>query len=384
MKQIRRYDGAKIIGKVTETPEGFIKATAVVTRSGIFTYRNADGSTRLEYRPPEEVFNEDSLESMKMIPVTNGHPKEFVNKSNAKKFMVGSTGESVEKRGDEVAVSLLITHADAIDAIKNGRRELSLGYDLKLQKTPGVSPEGQRYDAIQRNIEYNHLALVDSARAGLTACLRFDSEDAGQVTDGTTATQQGGRKMFITVNGVQHEVTDAVGAAYASQVQRGDAAETAIVAAKAEVDKATARVDAAEDKVKKAEAAAQNTDASDVEIEKRVASRLRLATIAGKNMDAKEIQALTGKSERDIKIAIIAKNTDGKFVADGKSDDYLTARVDSIEEDLAKPPVTASRVPQDKGFRKDGTTENKKNNDAFDMEAAYHRQADLLSGKGGV
>ena len=40
-----------------------------------------------------------------------------------------------------------------------GLKELSLGYNLDLDETPGEW-EGQPYDAVQRNIVINHLALV--------------------------------------------------------------------------------------------------------------------------------------------------------------------------------------------------------------------------------
>ena len=54
-------------------------------------------------------------------------------------------------------------------------RELSCGYNLRLDETPGVW-EGQPYDAIQRDIEINHLALVDKARAGEQARLNIDGQ----------------------------------------------------------------------------------------------------------------------------------------------------------------------------------------------------------------
>lgn len=56
---------------------------------------------------------------------------------------------------------------------RSGLRELSLGYSLDLDETPGVW-NGQPYDAIQRNIRINHLALVEKARAGEQARLNID------------------------------------------------------------------------------------------------------------------------------------------------------------------------------------------------------------------
>ena len=64
-----------------------------------------------------------------------------------------------------------------------GLKELSLGYNLDLEETPGVW-NGQQYDAIQRNIRINHLALVQEARAGERARLNIDSRDVSKQTKG--------------------------------------------------------------------------------------------------------------------------------------------------------------------------------------------------------
>ena len=64
-----------------------------------------------------------------------------------------------------------------------GLRELSLGYNLRLEETPGVW-EGQPYDAIQRDIVINHLALVGQARAGEQARLNIDARDSNTTLKG--------------------------------------------------------------------------------------------------------------------------------------------------------------------------------------------------------
>ena len=66
---------------------------------------------------------------------------------------------------------------------KSGFKELSLGYNLDLDETPGVW-QGEHYDAIQRNIRINHLALVREARAGDQARLNVDSKDGDTLKGG--------------------------------------------------------------------------------------------------------------------------------------------------------------------------------------------------------
>ena len=54
----------------------FLIARAPVTSIGVFTYKNPEGSFRKELRLPEEVFNSDSLETLKLKPLTKFHPDE--------------------------------------------------------------------------------------------------------------------------------------------------------------------------------------------------------------------------------------------------------------------------------------------------------------------
>ena len=56
---MQRFDNVAF--KATKTDEGFIRDTPIVGRTGILVYRNADGTERKEYRPPEEAFKADSL-----------------------------------------------------------------------------------------------------------------------------------------------------------------------------------------------------------------------------------------------------------------------------------------------------------------------------------
>ena len=52
---------------------------------------------------------------------------------------------------------------------------MSLGYVCKIDETPGEW-NGQKYDQIQRDINYNHLAVVHKGRAG-NARIRLDADE---------------------------------------------------------------------------------------------------------------------------------------------------------------------------------------------------------------
>lgn len=177
-----RFDRGTIKGKTSRTAEGYLRADAVVTRCGVFNYKNPDGSVRRELRHPDDVFNQVSLDSMKMIPMTNEHPEvKLLDASTAKKFQVGFTGENVRRDENDVMTSITATDSATIKDVDNGKKELSCGYTLDLVREDGIY-EGQKYDFRQTNILYNHVAFTGRGRAG-TARLNLDAQDAVELSD---------------------------------------------------------------------------------------------------------------------------------------------------------------------------------------------------------
>jgi len=176
---VLRYDKASPLSKPVRLPNGFVRAEGYLTRTGIFVYRDAKGNTVRELRPPEEVMHPEALASFALVPVTNDHPSELLTADNAKQYAVGSVSESVVPEGDKVRASLMITDAAAIEALDAGKSELSCGYTADVVLESGVW-QGQPYDAIQRNIRGNHVALVDAGRAGPACAIRMDAAGAAQ------------------------------------------------------------------------------------------------------------------------------------------------------------------------------------------------------------
>jgi hypothetical protein len=191
---VRRFDRGQF-AKATKTPQGFLRVDARVSRTGILEYQQPDGTIRRELRLPEDVFHPDSMGSLKSAPITLDHPGERVTAENAKRYAVGLTGEAVEKDGDFVKTSLLVTDADAIRAIEGGdKRECSVGYDVELDPTPGIY-KGQPFDAIQRSIKANHLALVSRGRAGPDVRIHMDRNDAAEMVP--TANKPGAYDLVL-------------------------------------------------------------------------------------------------------------------------------------------------------------------------------------------
>ena len=302
-----RYDLISIGAELT--PEGWIKDRPVVTRSGIFEYRRADGTIRREYRPPEEVFKADSLASMHGIPVCAGHPGHVT--ADLASHNIGtvlSPGER-EREDSQNVVSQIVIHNPKL---MGDRKELSLAYSLKLDETPGEI-DGQKYDAVQRDIHYNHLAVVKRGRAGV-ARLRMDSAEDAASGD---IELEGSRPMAkLNLDGIDYEAAPEVanhvgklGAQLAASTKRADGLEAERDALKVKVDGhapeiTKARKDGAED--------ARN----------RIVLEGAARAILGDAFKA-------DSSDRDTKVAVIEKvNGKGAFKFDGKSDDYVQAIFD--------------------------------------------------------
>jgi hypothetical protein len=168
------------------TADGAVCVDAILTRTGVFVYRDSMGRETREYRPPEEVFNEDSMRSFEGVPVTDDHPESFVTKTNVAQLKKGRVSGDVRRDGNDMRASLVIDADDLIAKMRAGKRDVSNGYSCDLDPTPGVTPEGERYDVIQRNIRGNHAAIVDRGRAG-NARARFDGESVQVVAGGWNA-----------------------------------------------------------------------------------------------------------------------------------------------------------------------------------------------------
>ena len=150
-------------------PNGALRILGTCAKTGWLTYYTRDG-TRKEFVSPEVLFDERSLNSLQGISVTLHHPPERMDTFNFNKYAVGFCSTQIIPRKDEGELDVVtIIHAQkGIDAIlKDGIKELSLGYDAEVEKR-----EDGEYE--QKFRLYNHLSIVDRARAGRQARLHID------------------------------------------------------------------------------------------------------------------------------------------------------------------------------------------------------------------
>lgn len=171
-----RIDGGTL-RKPTKTTQGFLRCDGHASRVGVFEYMNHDGTVRRELRLPEDVFHADSLASYEGASLTDGHPVVEVTADNVANYERGAVTGPARRDGDHVAVSIVAKSPAVIAKMERGDTGLSTGYKVELEETPGVHPIYGRYDAIQRKIIVNHLAVGVVPRAGDTARVRMDGID---------------------------------------------------------------------------------------------------------------------------------------------------------------------------------------------------------------
>ena len=371
--RVNRIDYWGPLNQISERTEametlksGALRGKAAFTCVGVFRYLAEDGSIRNEFRPPEEVFSKESLESWELAALTNGHPAEKVTPTNYKGLAVGSLGEEIENDAYNVYAEITIQDATAIADVQAGRTGLSGGYSCDMVSSGTVSypvmgwdkdpVDGQYkemeigrtvynvpgnwcgipYDEIQTNIIGNHVALVDVPRGGDALHLRFDSADTGvgirvppteapaAKADGTTPQlRTGGEPMKkIRLDGaVEHEVPEAVAIHIDALDAKVKALESDKSALQAKADSAAEALEA-EKKARTDEAASFQT-----KLDSAVQSRIALVSLATKH------GVKADGTDTEIRTALILKAFPAAKL-DGKDAAYLDARYDGALEVL--------------------------------------------------
>ena len=372
MGQVSRYDYGQVT-KSEVTDEGYLKVWCKAARVGTQLYTRGDGTQVREYRPEDEVSNPDSLASFGMKAVTLNHPKVLLDSKTTKLHQVGHAGSHVRFSDGFVEVALVITDQDAIDAVQRGdAQEVSAGYRVDYDPTPGVTPDGESYDGIQRNIKVNHIALVARARAGREARLLLESCDRNDAVADIEPPSNSPVSLMarITLDGLDIELpADAAGAVQsfvketgrtqAELQQKLDAQEEKIQAVVTEKTEAQDRIDASQERIAELEkqlaeavaASEQRDDAAEINdaVNKRLEALNKFAPIMP------EDYKFDGEDEAQI-MAIAYQNVFEKEARSDASADYLLgvldgvlAAMEDIEEDQEEVKADSEFVPEEDG-----------------------------------
>ena len=169
-------------GGLNMTPCGFLKLPVRVSRIGVMTYLDEKGKEYSEFKPPEELFHDQTMKSLKHIPVTDKHPRSaLVTTSNCQKLSVGfSCGEPIIDQDYYLSCEVILSHKPVIDRVlkkfKNGEsQQVSAGYTSEILDEKGTWND-EDYVTVQTAVVFNHIALVDVGRAGPEVKLVFNEK----------------------------------------------------------------------------------------------------------------------------------------------------------------------------------------------------------------
>lgn len=240
----RRYDINKWF-EIKENP---------ISKAGVFPYLGRSISPELEpdrmyyvLRPEEELSAPECVESFKLLPFIDDHAMlggDFMPAEQ--KGVHGVIGEEVFFRDGTLFGNIKVFSGSLSQKVDElGKKDLSAGYRCQYDLTPGVW-NGQHYDAVQRQIRGNHLALVQEGRMGKDVAVldhlkfTFDAKEFAKMaeetkTEGTT----GEAKKGMTLEEALAILTDLV-----PQVQKLNEAVAALTAAKTDETTATTAGDA--------------------------------------------------------------------------------------------------------------------------------------------
>ena len=357
MKILSIADRAEVSG-TRRTADGYLVAECRAARGdNIQIYLGGEigeGAPNQEfrvYRPADEVFRADSLASYSNKPVTLNHPAAGVSPENFRDEGVGHIGSEIVRDGEFVKVPLILMDAKTIAAVEGGTREISMGYDCELVMQPGVTTDGRPYDAYQKNIRINHLAVVPAGRAG-PQCRIGDASSQLRTPQQQKDTPA---MKTVTIDGKATEVTDEVAAhiakltadakgtldtlkdglavfddakaMLADMKAKQEANDKALADAKAELEAAKKAVPTADQLHAMAEELATVVDAA-----KRIAPEL---DVKGKTADAIKLAAVT--------------HIVGDDAVKGKSADYIAATFDHLMNTNDADPV-AKALASNKGI----------------------------------
>jgi len=305
-------------------------------------YQAADGRTIKEYRPESEVFDAESLASAHGAPVTYYHPSTgAVIPDSFSRDVVGHIDSDV-RRGDDgehTQGTIWIGRRDAIDGVLGGALvELSAGYSCDLVDEAGVSPGGEPYDCVQKNIRWDHCALLNAgqARAGRGARI-LDSAEPVRVmrldaTGNAIPPAAPAQENSMTDHADAEKQIETLTAQVASEKARADTAESTIADANATLARVEGERDAAKSDADAAVARAEKAEGELAALAKAKADAeaeaVRVAVLA----DAKLVAGETFACDGDADAIRAAACTACGVTVDGKHPAYVEGRFSGLLE----------------------------------------------------
>lgn len=206
-----------------------LRFTVPALRVGVLEYapgqlttgnKKLDGKTVKLYYPPESVSDEEFLKSLETAPVVVGSHETTTNENN-KKIDGWAHTVSFDSAQGAAMIAGVVKGNKEVAYIKGNLKQKDFGasafvdiYDMEIKS--GVTPDGQEYNAIARDLRATHVALAPHVR---------DPENKIKVTNAVVFNAAGnyksednkGDKMEMTNEQLSAIVENAVSKALAAK-----------------------------------------------------------------------------------------------------------------------------------------------------------------------
>ena len=179
---------SSIYSKPIKTSEGFLRVDIVIASMGVLPYQEIDESGELYIKNElidNSIYSKEFLDSCEGMPFVLEHPQDaegnftVINSENYKDLIKGAVSSPrIDKATNRVIGTLTIYDKEIIELVESGElEEVSQGYKCTVIEKAGTH-EGEKYDAIQKNMIMNHFALVPEGRAGKKVRILFNSKSS--------------------------------------------------------------------------------------------------------------------------------------------------------------------------------------------------------------
>ena len=168
--------------RLVDTKDGLLVKDAVICRAMVLDYQG-----KKILKSPEVLA--ESMPTMQRMMVTDEHPRSRVI-MDVSEIKGRVLPETVRLKNDIATGDLLITDKALADKVRKGKRDLSPGYFADIIEEPGTFND-EPYEAAQKNVLYDHLAVVKLGRCPTPKC--------GIVDSAYSDLQEGDLEMFTQI-----------------------------------------------------------------------------------------------------------------------------------------------------------------------------------------
>jgi len=152
--------------KLVDTRDGLLVKDAIICQAMVLDYQG-----KKILKSPEALA--DSMPTMQRMMITDEHPRSRVI-MDVSEIKGRVLPETVRLNNNVATGDLLITDKVLADEIRKGKRDLSPGYYADIIEEPGTF-NNEPYQAVQKKVLYDHLAVVKVGRCSRPRCGILDS-----------------------------------------------------------------------------------------------------------------------------------------------------------------------------------------------------------------